>query len=81
MYKIPQSVDSYKYLTGFSYWRYLNSPNQIEAKWADILEKEVALADSLKFNTSHLFIIIVDFEELYTGAPGEFYKQIIESNV
>jgi len=121
MYQIRQSTDSYKYLTGFSYWGYFSSPKQIDAKWVDILEKEVALADSLKFNRINLtssggkkilgiiipnpksftrllvqrkyddivkllshnsghFIVIVDFEELYTGIPGEFYKQIIERN-
>ena len=121
MYKIPQSMDAYQYLTGFSYWGYLSSTRQVETKWLDILEKEVTCADSLKFNrinltssggkkilgitipnpksftrlliqqkyddivellstSPHRFIVIVDFEELYTGAPGEFYKQIIEWN-
>ncbi len=121
MYTIPQSTDSYQLLTGFSYWGYLSSKEQIEAKWEDILKKETPQADSLKFNrinltssggrkilgitipnpktfttqlvkdkyrditlllsnSPHHFIIIVDFEELYTGVPGEFYKQIISKN-
>ena len=121
MYKIPQSVEAYQYLTGFSYWGYLSSTRQVEAKWLDIMEKEVAVADSLKYNrinltssggrkilgltipnpksftrllvrqkyndivellshSPHHFIVIVDFEELYTNIPGEFYKQIIAKN-
>jgi len=121
MYNVPQSVDAYQYLTGFSYWGYFSSPGQVEAKWLDILEKEVAPADRLKYNrinltssggrkilgvtipdpksftqllvqqkykdivellshSPHRFIVIVDFEELYTGVPGEFYKQIILFN-
>ena len=121
MYKIPQSTDAYRYLTGFSYWGYLSTTGQVETKWLDIQKKEVAHADSLKFNrinltssggrkilgitipnpksftrllvqqkyndiaallsgSPHHFIVIVDFEELYTGTPGEFYQQIIGRN-
>ncbi len=44
----------------------------VKNKWEDIV--------NLIKNNSDNFIVAVDFEELFTGIPGEFYRTVFEKN-
>ncbi len=116
---LDQNSRTYPYITGYSYWGYLSNKEQVEAKWQDILIKEVPESNDKKFKRINLYssggkkvlgvtipnpksfiqlfaemklpdildlinktqaIYIVDFEELFMGEPGKFYKTVIEGN-
>ena len=46
---------TYPHITGYSYWGYFSNKEQVEAKWQDILAKEVFEADTTRFNRFNLY--------------------------
>jgi len=52
---MQQNARTFPHITGYSYWGYLTSADQVEAKWKDILKKEISEVNYQKFNRINLY--------------------------
>ena len=51
---LDQNYRTFPYITGYSYWGYFADKEQVEAKWQDILSKEVPESNDRKFKRINL---------------------------
>lgn len=52
---MKQNERTYPHISGYSYWGYLTSTDQVKAKWKDILKKEAPEIDRRKINRINLY--------------------------
>lgn len=52
---LDQNHRTYPHITGYSYWGYLSNKEQVEAKWQDILAKEVLESNDKRLKRFNLY--------------------------